>query len=371
MRFLIINTDYPEFIRDDYARHAGLVKQSFASQLEHRYDTLFGTANFYSKNLRDLGHEAIDLFANHEYIQRQWAKDHNVAPEKNKRKWFRSKSLSNEWMENILAAQIAWYEPDVLYIMAMEAMRPEFLLTIKSQFYRLKIVGQHAALLTDNMRNLSGYDLVLSSLPNQVDYFRAKDVKSHLFRLGFEASILNLLPKTKKKYGAIHIGGYGPVHNERSVVLEKLAAEIPVDFWGYGEENLKPSSEILKSFHGFVGGKQMYEILQQSQLTMTKHIKRVAGTHANNMTLYEATGVGTLLLVDERSDLDQIFEPEKEVVVYRNAAELIEKTKYYLSHPADNKRIAQAGQARTLKDHSYKKRMRELVAILNEELWGT
>ena len=67
-------------------------------------------------------------------------------------------------------------------------------------------------------------------------------------------------------------------------------------------------------------------------------------THATNMRLYEATGVGTLLITDAKRNLPDLFEPDEEVVTYSSEDELIEKIEHYLSDEAERIRIAHAGQ---------------------------
>jgi hypothetical protein len=73
LKFLILNTDYPEFLRWLYARHQGLENFPYKEQMWVWIESLFGMADCYSKNLKKLDHEAIDIIANHEPIQKQWA----------------------------------------------------------------------------------------------------------------------------------------------------------------------------------------------------------------------------------------------------------------------------------------------------------
>src|SRR5262245_20529133 len=73
MRVLIINTDYPDFLRWLYAQHPGLAHRAYAEQMRLRHESLYGVADFYSNNLRILGHEAEDVYANNEYLQKAWA----------------------------------------------------------------------------------------------------------------------------------------------------------------------------------------------------------------------------------------------------------------------------------------------------------
>jgi spore maturation protein CgeB len=94
----------------------------------------------------------------------------------------------------------------------------------------------------------------------------------------------------------------------------------------------------------------------------------VAENYANNMRLYEATGVGSLLITDRKDNLGNLFEVGKEVVAYSTQEEASELIRHYLAHPDEAEAIAKAGQARTLRDHTYKRRMDELVPILQHYL---
>jgi spore maturation protein CgeB len=78
--------------------------------------------------------------------------------------------------------------------------------------------------------------------------------------------------------------------------------------------------------------------------------------------------VGALLLTDYKANLKTLFEPDKEVVAYRSAAEAVEMVEYYLTHEAERTSIAQAGQARTLLEHTYKHRMEEFIELVSKYL---
>lgn len=78
MRFLILNTLYPEFLQWVYARDSGLQDQPYDEQMRARNESLFGVADFYSSNLQKLGHEALDINANNEWAQKAWASEHGI-----------------------------------------------------------------------------------------------------------------------------------------------------------------------------------------------------------------------------------------------------------------------------------------------------
>jgi spore maturation protein CgeB len=111
----------------------------------------------------------------------------------------------------------------------------------------------------------------------------------------------------------------------------------------------------------------MYRVLARSKIALNRHID-VAEKYANNMRLYEATGVGTLLLTDAKSNFGDLFEPGREAVTYGSEDELVEMIRHFLEHDDERGRIARAGQKRTLREHTYEHRMRELETILSRYL---
>ena len=97
------------------------------------------------------------------------------------------------------------------------------------------------------------------------------------------------------------------------------------------------------------------------------NLKSLIGTQRRTVKgrVFEVPACGGFLLTGRSDeDMNQYYVPGKEVVVFENKADLLEKCKYYLSHEAERKAIAQAGYARTLKDHTYEQRFKEIFKRL-------
>ena len=148
-------------------------------------------------------------------------------------------------------------------------------------------------------------------------------------------------------------------------MIEYLIEKNSLKIYGQGVKNLSIFSKIRKYHYGEKWGLEMYSILQRSFISLNRHIC-TSKNYANNMRLYEATGMGSLLLTDHKDNLNEIFEIDKEIVTYKSKEEASDKAFYYLRNPDQLKKIALAGQKRTLKDHTYEKRMEELIIILKK-----
>jgi spore maturation protein CgeB len=146
-----------------------------------------------------------------------------------------------------------------------------------------------------------------------------------------------------------------------------VARKIPVHIWGQGLQYLSPGSPLRKNFHGEAWGLEMYKILSQSKIVLNRHIS-VAKNYANNMRLYETTGMGALLITDDKKNLNQLFIIGKEIISYKNKDDLIKKINFFLNKKSDREKIAKRGQQRTLRDYSYNTRMMEMIELVRKYL---
>lgn len=377
MKFLIVNTDYPAFLDKLYATHPGLSEQSYSEQLRVRNETLFGVSDFYPRRLIELGHDAVEVHINNRALQSAWAKENSLpVPEQTpltiqlRRGWIPWISRDEtRWVYDILSAQIEQHQPDVLLTHAIADIDADFW-TRKRGRYKL-LVGQIASPLSSDV-DLRPFDLMLSSLPNFVERFRNSGLRAELFRLAFDPLVLDRLQgdeselsptNTGEKIDVSFVGTLSAHHADRIEWLEKICSQLPVQVWGNGVDELSSGSPIRRAFRGPAWGLEMYRIHRRSRISLNHHIG-LSAEFANNMRLYESTGTGTLLLTDQKKNLGDIFEVGREVAAYRSAEDCIEKIRYYLEHPEARETIARAGQQRTLREHTYRLRMEQLVSLV-------
>jgi spore maturation protein CgeB len=79
---------------------------------------------------------------------------------------------------------------------------------------------------------------------------------------------------------------------------------------------------------------------------------------------FEAPMSGALLFTEYQDELKEFFDIGKEIVCYHDAEDLIEKAKHFLAEPEEAERIRAAARARSLRDHTWRKRFEELFAKL-------
>lgn len=373
MKIAIVDTYYGAFLASHYAKFPELTNSPYCQQRKDLLDQLFGTSDFYSHHLTQLGHEVQDFIVNSVPLQEVWAKEngapYSVLALKIPHRFFRlpfigRRLASLPGLVEIAVAQVEAFAPDVLYCQDLSFFPPKELLRLRKSV-RL-VVGQIACPLPPEPF-LKSYDLILTSFSHFVPRLRSLGVSSEYFRIGFDTRILDKLGKIPKDVDASFVGGISRHHGKAIPLLEFLASNTPIQIFGYGADSLDTDSPILARHHGEVWGLDMYRTLARSKVTLNRHIN-VAENNANNMRLFEATGVGTLLITDRKDNLGEIFEIGKEVVAYSSEEEAAELIRYYLNHPEEAATIASAGQARTLREHTYRHRMKELLSLLERYL---
>jgi hypothetical protein len=394
MRFLIVTADYPQFLHWLYLQNKGLEQRPYEEQVRVRGECPFGVASFYVSNLRKLGHEAYIIYANNEFLQRTWARERGLKVEEPSgggglyrqalRRWavIAAKTplhslkpfshtlrnylvVSQPWFHQILSAQVQYYRPDVLLNLVIRTINGRLLREMEPHAELL--IGQHAATRLTYQEDLKCYDFVISSFPPTINWLRKRGIRAELIRLGFEPDILSYLNEGCKTIEVSFVGSFFNVHASRVRLLEALSAQFEqIKIWAPDIEKLDAQSPIRKRYVGQVWGLDMFKVLQGSKITLNHHGD--IAPHANNLRLYEATGVGTLLLTDYKEDLGEMFEPQREVVAYRNLDDCVGLIHHYLKHDEERETIARAGQARTLREHTWFHRMQELEDIMKKYL---
>ena len=75
---------------------------------------------------------------------------------------------------------------------------------------------------------------------------------------------------------------------------------------------------------------------------------------------FEAPMCRTCYLTGHTEEITEFYEVGQEIDTYRTPAELVDKARFYLAHPAAAEKLRDAGYRRALRDHTWKRRFEEL-----------
>ncbi|MDD2653619.1 MAG: glycosyltransferase [Candidatus Omnitrophica bacterium] len=177
-----------------------------------------------------------------------------------------------------------------------------------------------------------------------------------------------------KKYDVSFAGAYHPY---REWILKKLRkAGINVYIGGAGGKN------------GYISFDELINVLNQSKINLNlsnsgsldiRYMLSSAKAFRNAMSRFkkgdvknreqikgrhfEIPGCGGFQLSYYVEGLEHCYEVGKEITIYMDMDDLIEKIRYYLKNESERGEIAQNGYKRTLSEHTYEKRIKEIFNL--------
>ena len=82
--------------------------------------------------------------------------------------------------------------------------------------------------------------------------------------------------------------------------------------------------------------------------------------------MFEITGCGSCMFVENRVNIEDLFDKKKEVVTYDNIEDLIDKITFYSNNLKITEKIAFNGYEKTRKLHTTKNRAIEIDKIVKK-----
>lgn len=142
----------------------------------------------------------------------------------------------------------------------------------------------------------------------------------------------------------------GAAHGDRRSRIDRLReAGIEVACFGYGWEN------------GPVEVDEMFHIMRES--TISLNFANSKGADQIKARCFEVSGAGGFLLTEEVNGIERFYLSGQEIATFGSDDELVRKITHYLDNPAERDRIAIAGYLRTMREHTYERRLEEVLAF--------
>ncbi|MCY3944910.1 MAG: glycosyltransferase [Anaerolineaceae bacterium] len=121
-------------------------------------------------------------------------------------------------------------------------------------------------------------------------------------------------------------------------------------------------AELRPFLRGEALGAPMLEILSAAKLTVNPHGQTMQ--YGGNMRLFEAAGVGTLQITDDRPGIHEWFTPGENILTFRDEADLRDKVAWFLAHDDEREEMARRAREHVLAHHRYDQRVERIEALL-------
>lgn len=182
----------------------------------------------------------------------------------------------------------------------------------------------------------------------------------------------------------------GQVHSRRRKAINRVqAAGIDVKCWGRGWEAGRLGQEEMIRMYSrskinlnftessvvfswkplakiFLNRRADNSIVTNTPTTMWDHVWMMLGDRRPQIKgrNFEIPGSGGFLLTSDAGHLEEYFVPGKEIAVFSDNDDLIDKVRYYLLHDDERESIRRAGYERALRDHTNEQRLSEILETM-------
>tara|TARA_B100001971_G_C18236242_1_gene567431 strand:+ start:119 stop:1135 length:1017 start_codon:yes stop_codon:yes gene_type:complete len=254
-------------------------------------------------------------------------------------------------------------QPDLILVIKGEIISPE---TIK----KLRDIGCPVVLwYPDDPRYTESYvkyilpfydNLFVVSKKSVKKYKEMGAKKVHYLPVGCDPSIhkrinINSENKNSQKRDICFIGTFSRHRANIIKSLDKFQVSIWGAFWWFGRG--------INDRNPPTYGPNMVKIYNSTKIVLNIHDQTDFGIKTN-MRLFEAAGSGAFILSDGENGLADVFEPNKEIVCFKNKKNLIELAEYYLEESAEREKIANSSYKRAHSEHTYVKRLQKLIQTI-------
>jgi len=380
IRILKASPYYESYFHDFFRNHPEAESFNYNQLITSIFNEAIGWSNFWKINLeKDSKFEVIEIISNSYKLQTLWAKENSISYKE------------DNWLEDILEAQVQYYNPDIFFPHDYVNINSKLIYKIRQKVKSIKLVISYDGFGLGDSKRFNGSDLIISCAQFICDFYSKNGYKTWYMPFGFEPGILDRLVIQSPKHEVSFCGSVivrEQFHNQRLRLLSEISSVIPLTLWAsnlpkYWQPWKLDQLRRLKrgKFQEFIdvyrlasinlgskSGINMYQALADSRFTLNQHID-VSYNVAGNSRLTEATGVGTCLITDHKDNISEFFEPDIEIITFKSADEARDKLKYLSNNESERKKIAEAGQKRTLKEHTFYLRMKdlsdEITRILN------
>lgn len=161
-----------------------------------------------------------------------------------------------------------------------------------------------------------------------------------------------------------------PYYLIRRIYLERVMAEgFQLRWWGPRLPRQLSTLPLIfgklgRAYGGkFIYGEEFAKVARLSKVYLAvdalPHIRKSMSSR-----IFTAVGCGAFYLCQYVDGIEEVLEPDREIVTFRDADEMIEKIKYYCGRDEARKKISEAGRRRVLQEHTYQIRTRQMLDII-------
>ncbi len=325
------------------------------------------TAHFCVRALKNLGHdvESVDC----ENFAEGFSSLNNATRNKGDQQVLSAKFMN--LMGEMIVAQAADFKPDLILALAQAPLGIEVIQKLRSLNVPIGFW------FVEDFRSLEYW----KDIGGHYDYFFA--IQDKEFSSEFQSREWNnfyylpqaccpdvqkplaLSEEERGQYEA-DLSFMGAAYYNRVQSFPRLM-DFDCKIWGTGWEKYPLFKQILQNNGERTSEEECVKIYNSAKINLNLHSSSFhegcnpQGDFVNPRT-FEIAACSGFQLVDERSELADMFDVGEEIIAFKDVEDLKSKIQYYLDHQEERDQVAAKSRARVLREHTMEHRMVEMLA---------
>jgi len=141
----------------------------------------------------------------------------------------------------------------------------------------------------------------------------------------------------------------------------------------FSKERSRRETELARIAGPPLGDEELIQMYSRSQISLGFSV--VGSSHLESSPVtqirlrdFEAPMSGAFYLTEYSEGIEELYELDREIVVFRSKEELADKVRFYLAHEDAAEKIRVAGRRRALSEHTWQTRFDKLFASVRLEI---
>lgn len=204
--------------------------------------------------------------------------------------------------------------------------------------------------LIDAQKQVYGVDVVEKSLTDEIMDDMARDLPI--------GPMDGTVETREFIYGQYVINRY-ITSIERKEVFSRIGQKYKFDLYTYEKDFSLPNCINHGPIESYEGSPYIYKT---AKINMNVSLRSI--TTGIPLRCFEIMGSGGFLLSNYQADFDDCYTAYEDYVYYEDMDDMMKKIDYYLSHDKERKEIAQNAYRKTLDNHTYEHRVKQILDIV-------
>lgn len=205
------------------------------------------------------------------------------------------------------------------------------------------------------------FDVLYTVVDKYVEIYRRHGPQTYLLPMATNPLFFHPVPPRPEYTCDVLV--LGAVHIDRVEPIKELLKHFDTHVYGEGWEE-----HGIKS-RGFLFGEETLSALNSARIVVI-FSRTLSGLPAVKVGILDFLAAGALVITDQSPHLHRYLASGKEIIVFENTRDLIEKIMYYLDHPEEANAIRKAGREKVISHFTWQRIWPNVLAtVTSVEGW--